>query len=446
MKTDILMQKLLKSWELKHRQRWTHRRLKAYQSQALHRLRNYAYARSPFYQQFHQGLYDRPLEELPVLTKATMMQHFDDLVTDRDVNRLEIEAYLKQALEEEYLHRYWVTTTPGSTGSPGLFLFDRVEWATVLASFVRAGNAIPRRAEMTSAVIASSTPWHMSARISKTIDKKRELCIDASEPIESIVEKLNIWQPEGLEAYASILYRLAEEQFAGRLEIEPTYLLSTSEVLTQEMRQRIEKSWKAPLFNQYVATEVGAIAAECHLHEGLHLFEDLAIVEVVDEKNRPVPPGVYGDKLLLTVLFNYTQPLIRYELSDSLRLAIDSCPCDSPYPLIEDIQGRNEEVLHLPAKKGSQVKVHPHTFDRILDAMHVSQWQIVRDIYGLHVSLNSPANEWIDEELVDRLRQELENQGAIVPSITVNHVSEFIRNNTGKAARIEVEIEHSKAR
>jgi phenylacetate-CoA ligase len=60
----------------------------------------------------------------------------------------------------------------------------------------------------------------------------------------------------------------------------------------------------------------------------MHLFEDLVITEVVDEGNRPVPLGVYGEKVLVTVLFSRTLPLIRYELSDSVRPSISPyCPC-----------------------------------------------------------------------------------------------------------------------
>jgi putative adenylate-forming enzyme len=444
MNVQILLRMLLKHWQLQRREGWTHKQLEAYQAKALRRLREDVYARSPFYQTFHRGLRDRPLQELPVLTKAMMMEHFDELVSDRHLRRANLEAYLRHWRKDEYLGRYWVTATSGSTGSPGLFLFNRSEWATVLASFMRAQDLMPLKGEMLSAVIASSTPWHLSARISATVRRAGELRLDASEPIERIVEKLNIWQPEILVAYASILYLLADEQLKGRLQIEPSCLLSTWEVLTEAMRQRIEKAWNGPLFNQYVATEVGAIAAECDLHEGLHLFEDLAIVEVVDEDNRPVPPGVYGDKLLLTVLFNRTQPLIRYELSDRIKLAIDPCPCGRPYPLIDDIQGRKEEILYFSARVGGEVKVHPHTFHQILDVMPVSEWQIIRDTDELRILLNSPPNEWVDAELVDRLGRKLEKQGAIIPPITVQHVSEIPRNQTGKASRIRSEIGASK--
>ncbi|HEU5381525.1 MAG TPA: hypothetical protein VFV38_39395, partial [Ktedonobacteraceae bacterium] len=54
---------------------WTRSQLMDYQARALRACRDYAYAHSPFYQRFHSGLMDRPLQELPVLTKAMMMEH-----------------------------------------------------------------------------------------------------------------------------------------------------------------------------------------------------------------------------------------------------------------------------------------------------------------------------------------------------------------------------------
>ena len=86
-----------------------------------------------------------------------------------------------------------------------------------------------------------------------------------------------------------------------------------------------------------------------------------------------MPPGVYGDKLLITVLFNRTQPLIRYELSDSVRLAVVPCPSGRPFALIDDIQGRVEDVLSFQGVVGGVVNVHPLVFSRIMDILP-SEW------------------------------------------------------------------------
>src|SRR6266704_5124754 len=198
-----------------------------------------------------------------------------------------------------------------------------------------------------------------------------ELRMAASEPKDSIVERLNAWQPEALIAYASMMRILADEQLAGRLQITPRAVFTSSELLTEETRRRIVQAWGERLFNQYAATESGSLAAECNRHRGMHLMEDLVIFEVVDQDNHPVPAGVFGDKLLITVLGSRTQPLIRYELDDSVRLAPDPCPSGHSFALIDDIQGRVEDVLSFPGVAGGVVNVHPLVFSPILESLYI---------------------------------------------------------------------------
>jgi phenylacetate-CoA ligase len=78
MSTQIILKVLALRHRLRQRDRWTRRQLEEHQGGALHRLREHAYARSPFYGRFHRGFTDRPLDELPVLTKQMVMEHFDD--------------------------------------------------------------------------------------------------------------------------------------------------------------------------------------------------------------------------------------------------------------------------------------------------------------------------------------------------------------------------------
>jgi phenylacetate-coenzyme A ligase PaaK-like adenylate-forming protein len=123
---------------LRQRDRWTREQLQAYQARALRQLRDHAYAHSPFYQRFHAGRTDHPLHKLPVLTKAMVMEHFDQLVTRPAVKLAEVKAHLAALEGNERLHgRYWVAATSGTTGRRGIFLWDLDEWVTVLASYNR---------------------------------------------------------------------------------------------------------------------------------------------------------------------------------------------------------------------------------------------------------------------------------------------------------------------
>ena len=170
----------------------------------------------------------------------------------------------------------------------------------------------------------------------------------------------------------------------------------------------------------------------------MHLFEDVVIAEVVDEHYQPVPPGVYGAKLLITTLFSRTQPLIRYELNDSVRLATDTCPSGLPFAMLEGIQGRVEDSLTLPGIEGGQVLIRPLVINRIMDIAPVSGWQISQQAdQGLVVLLNGTRNGMTDEWLADQINKSLLADGAQVPYVRIQRVSEIPKTTAGKSPLIK---------
>ncbi|QIN84449.1 phenylacetate--CoA ligase family protein [Rubrobacter tropicus] len=444
MNTRIILKVLWSRRQLRRRDRWTRRQLEAHQARSLRLMREHAYSHSPFYRRFHKGLTDRPLDELPILTKALVMEHFDEIVADRSVHLTDVEAHVNALRGNERFHgRYYVASTSGSTGLRGIFLWDLDEWITVLASYNRsfdwAGSkaGLTRRTKM--AIVSSTTPWHQSSRVGASVHSPwvPTLRLDSGDPMESIIERLNHWQPEVLVAYASMLRLLAEEQIAGLLRISPDIIFSASEVLTDQTRRRAEEAWERKPFNVYAATEPAGIASECDRHAGMHLFEDLVITEVVDGQNRPVPPGTYGDKVLATVLFSRTMPLIRYEMSDSVRPATaPHCPCGRPFDLIDGIQGRVEDVLRFSSDSGAEVSVQPIVFHRVMDTVPAAGWQVVQEPGGLTVLLSGAPKDFAHGVLTDALRRELGAQGAITPKLEVRRVSEIPKGPMGKAPLI----------
>lgn len=441
-----IMLKLLHALEqLRKHDQWTRPQLEGYQAESLRGLREHTYAHSPFYQKFHKGLSNRPLHELPVLTKAMLMEHFDELVTDRSVRLEAVREFAAARVEGRlFRDRYWVTATSGSTGQPGFFLFDEPEWLAIVASFARgqewsgATVSLLRRRKM--ATVASISPWHMSSQVAATAKTwwTPSIRLPASDPLERIVQRLNEWQPDILIAYASMARILAEEQLAGRLHIHPSQTFTSSEVLTNETRRRVKAAWGDESFNQYGATETADIAAEYKTCRHMHLFEDLVIVEVVDEHHRPVPPGTYGAKLLVTTLFSRTQPLIRYELNDSVRLATGTCPSGLPFAILESVQGRVEDTLRLPAASGDRIAVPPLVFNRVMDILPVSAWQIVQGADdGLTVLLSGVREGLVDAVLSDSLREALTAQGVHTPSIHVQRVAAIPKTTSGKAPLVK---------
>ena len=238
---------------LRRRERWSRAQVEDYQRRKLAALRSHAVLRSPFYQRFHQGLRDRSLAELPVLTKAMLLDHFDEITTDPTLRLDDLEAYLAGLVgDERFAGRYWVSSTSGSSGRKSIIPSDAEEWAMILASYARANQWAGINAGLLHpvrmAVVSSTAPWHQSARVAATlrsplVDSHR---LDAAAPPAQIVARLNELQPQVLVAYASMVRMLAEEQLAGRLQIAPQAVNSASEPLTAEGRVLAQRAWQVP--------------------------------------------------------------------------------------------------------------------------------------------------------------------------------------------------------
>ncbi len=419
---------------LASRDRWTRDELLAHQSRALAEIRALALARSPFYREFHRGLETAPLEALPVLTKATLMQRFDELVTDRDVRLGDVEAHLASAGPTDLFRgRYRVAATGGTTGRRGIFLADRSEWTSVLASYARANDwaGVPAGLlhRLRVAVVSSRNPTHQSSIVGATLASPivPTLRLDATDPLERTTAALDAFRPDSLVGYASILRALADEQLAGRLAIAPRAVMSASEVLTDETRARIRAAFGIEPFNVYAATETAGVASECQ-HHRLHRYEDLVIAEIVDQEDRPVAPGEFGAKLLVTVLFSRTQPLIRYELTDRVRASMETCPDGRPFALLDAIEGREEDVLHM---KG--IAIHPNVFHSALEPVPVAAWQVVEEPDGLLILLAQPTEGVVDADVATGVRASLQQAGADNVRVRVERVDTIPRTALGKA-------------
>jgi putative adenylate-forming enzyme len=419
---------------LRSHDHWSRDELLTHQARALAKLRTFAVGRSPFYREFHRGFESAPLDALPILTKATLMERFDELVTDRGVRLADVERHVETATATaRFRNRYRVAATGGTTGRRGVFLSAPAEWTMLVASYARAYQWAGIEAGLTHrlrmAVISSRNPTHQSSIVGATVASRfvPTLRLDATEPIADIVRQLNDFRPDSLVGYASMLRLVAEQQLAGSLAITPRAVMSASEVLTDDTRERIRRAFGVNATNVYAATETGGIASECRRGH-LHRYEDLVIAEIVDAENRPVPVGDYGAKLLVTVLFSRTQPLIRYELSDRVAESSDDCPDGMPYALLAGIQGREEEVLTLAG-----VTVHPNVFHNVLDGVPVAGWQIIDEDGHLRVLLADARPDVDPKDVAARITAALTDIGARGIPVHVEAVDAIPRTALGKA-------------
>lgn len=168
----------------------------------------------------------------------------------------------------------------------------------------------------------------------------------ASDPLDENLKALNQFKPDTLSGYSSSISDLAREQINGNLKISPQKIVCSADLLSPEKRAVITKAFKSDPVNLYVAFESLGIASQILGKDGLYLFEDFYKIELVDSRYNEVPPGKIGS-LILTNLFNYTLPLIRYEMEDQLK----KLPCQNfNFTLVDEVIGRSVEKLTFEKK------------------------------------------------------------------------------------------------
>ncbi len=165
--------------------------------------------------------------------------------------------------------------------------------------------------------------------------------------------------------YPSVAALLAQEAARGGLHIAPREVWTGGETLDTPVRRRVEQALDCTVRNSYGASEFLTLGWECG-HGRMHLNADWAILEPVDERHRPVPPGQPSCSTLLTHLANTVQPLIRYDLGDQLTMRPECCECGSPLPVIE-VQGRLDDPLVMAGLKGEPVTLLPMALTTVLE-------------------------------------------------------------------------------
>ncbi len=322
-----------------------------------------------------------PLQQLPVVTRGQLMERFDDWVTDPRLKLDELRAFTAdpERIAEPWLGRYMVWESSGTTGQPGMFVQDAQAMAVYDAlEALRRSAPRPLAHWMDPLQLAEryafvgATGGHFASLVSL-----RRLCsinpwlaastrsFSIQAPTAELVQSLNDFAPSVLITYPTVAALLADEACAGRLRIASREVWTGGETLGPTVRAHIERSLDCALRNSYGASEFLAMGWECQIGH-MHLNADWVILEPVDERYRPVPPGEPPYAVLLTNLANTVQPLIRYELGDHVTVHAEPCTCGSPLPVIT-VRGRQDDPLHMAGRHGGTVTLLPLALTAVLE-------------------------------------------------------------------------------
>lgn len=197
---------------------------------------------------------------------------------------------------------------------------------------------------------------------------------DATVP--RVLDLYNRYRPDALVAYTNPLYFFAKAlEERGLVPFSPRGIVVGAEKLHDFQRKQIERVFRAPVFETYGSREVMLIGAECDRHEGLHLTAENLLVEILDGDGTPTPDGEEGN-VVVTDLYNYGMPFIRYLNGDRAVAGWRMCSCGRGLPLLRCVVGRRLDVLHTPDGRHLPGEFFPHLMK---DFPEVQRFQVIQE-------------------------------------------------------------------
>ena len=421
---------------------WSAEQIAARQREGLRALLAHARERSPFHGRRLRGVDPARFEledlaTLPVMTKAELMDDFEDVLTDRRLTRaLAEEALAATAGEPRPLFGEFVClSSGGSSGRRGVFVQD---FEAMFAFFCSVNRAAMKRmlpaggpppGGIPIGMVAAGSAVHATGAGPAWMagSPMRFVAVPVTLPLSEIVERLNALQPAILYGYPSALARLAREQREGRLRVAPMSISSTSENLLPEWRAAISKAFGAPIVDTFGSTE-GLVGVSEPDEIPLNFNSDMCIVELVDADGEPVPPGVPSARILVTNLANRAQPLIRYEITDRFVRQPDAAGHGH---LRATLDGRSDDVLRWGA-----AEIHPLVVRSVLvKTPAADDYQVRQTARGIVISVL--ASEALDlDGLRGELVRALTTAGLPDPEVVARCVPALERQaDTGKLRR-----------
>ncbi|MBQ9202498.1 MAG: phenylacetate--CoA ligase [Bacteroidales bacterium] len=314
---------------------------------------------SPFYQQKFKQLGITP----------------DDIKSLDDVSRLPFTS--KEDLRENY--PYGLACVPlkdcvrlhsssGTTGNPTVVLHtqkDLDEWANAVARCLWMVGSRPEDVFQNSAGYGMFTA---GLGFQYGAEKVGMLTVPAAagNTLRQIkfIKDFGTTVLHAIPSYASRIYEVMKEEGVDpRRDTKLRVLCIGAEPHSEEQRRRIEEYLGVKAYNSYGISEMmgPGVAFECPEQNGIHIWEDYFIVEIIDPVTlQPVPEGELGE-LVITTINREAMPLLRYRTRDLTRFLPGDCPCGRTHRRLARLQGRSDDMIIL---KG--VNIFPIQVEKIL--------------------------------------------------------------------------------
>ena len=395
---------------------------------------------SPFYQKKFQELGIKP----------------EDIKTLDDVQKLPFTS--KEDLRENYpfglacvplkdcvrLH-----SSSGTTGNPTVVLHtqkDLDEWANAVARCLWMVGSRPEDVFQNSAGYGMFTA---GLGFQYGAEKVGMLTVPAAagNTIRQIkfIKDFGTSVLHAIPSYASRIYEVMKEEGVDpRKDTNLRVLCIGAEPHSEEQRQRIEQNLGVKAYNSYGISEMmgPGVAFECQEQNGLHIWEDYFIVEIIDPVTlKPVPDGELGE-LVLTTINREAMPLLRYRTRDLTRILPGECACGRHHKRLARLQGRSDDMIIL---KG--VNIFPIQIEKILlgfkelstDYLITLETVDSNDIMTIEVEINQMFTDDYNrlKSLEREITRQLKDEILITPRVKLVPKGSLVVSDEKKAVRVK---------
>lgn len=405
--------------ELRESERADARRIEALQGSLLERILTAA-ATTPHYRRLFADLRADPqdfatperLRALPIL--------------DKDTVRLRPSDFVAAGAE---CSGATIAYTSGSTGSPLRVVlspeYEAIEEAFVARQWAWAGiRDGSRRVRLRGDLVvpASTTSMHPWRRNLADNELRMSSYHLSRSTARRYIDRINRFRPDALIAYpssANLLARFVEE-LGVRCPIPCVF--TSSETLTTPQRAAIEQHLESTVYDHYGCTEAAVAISQCELGS-YHVLPEYGVTELVLVADEP-SGDVYD--VVSTGLVNTAMPLLRYRTGDRVRVSANrTCRCERPFPVIDEILGRDDDFVLTP--RGDWVGRLDHVYKGLIGITESQIRQEFNDRVRVLVVPGPGYDNAIEAQLVANLRSRLANM-----DVTVERVAAVPRGANGK--------------
>jgi phenylacetate-CoA ligase len=411
--------------KFKDRESFTYEQWSDYQLQELRKFLAHAYMNVPFYREKYRqaGLSENDLSTI---------QRLDQLSKLPLLEKDELRKFGTTSLMAGNKRKGTFFGSSGSTGTPTRIFFSdymHQRWSAGFEARIRHWAGVSK--DLSRGMIGgrrilpsgtSRPPFYRYNFVEKQVYFSAYHISPTTAP--NYLEAIRRYDLDYMTGYAASNFFLARFLDEAKLEVPPLKaVITSSEKLTKEMRQTLEKVYQCKAYDSYSGIEACGLISECE-HGSLHVSPDMGIIEFLRPDGSPALPGEVAE-MVCTGILNYDQPLIRYRIGDLAVLSDRICKCGRQLPVVQEIIGRIEDtVVGIDGRE--MVRFH----GIFIDLPHVLEAQVVQEDYS-SLTINVVPNGKISIQEQNIIRDRILSQLGKV-NVSINEVESIPRGPNGK--------------